>query len=306
MDYFKQIMSTQTILFIYLIAGIVCRKSGICSDEFRTKLTDFLLHITLPCMIFESFHMDFSVDILWNSGIALLIASVVAGFSILLGQLLFRRFPAERRCVMQYGTLCNNSVFTGFPLVNGLFGNSGLLLASFYVIPNRILMWVVGISYFSGKKERGLSQVLHTLRLPAVAAVYIGLFRMVSGITLPVSFDTAISGIGACTSPLAMILVGSILADNDIRHIFDKGAFYLVLIRQIVIPLLSLGGLRLFPVDSLTVGVSVVISGMPIATTTAILAQRYGADTRFASGCVFLSTLTSLVTVPLLTFLLPQ
>ena len=79
---------------------------------------------------------------------------------------------------------------------------------------------------------------------------------------------------------------------------------WLSLIHIFLLPAVCLVALRLLGVDPLTAGVSVVLTGMPIGSTTAILAQKYGADAQFASKCVFISTLTSLVTVPILTLFL--
>lgn len=305
MEQFSQMIETQTILFLYLIVGVICRKLGICSDEFRSKLTDFLLYITLPCMIFESFNMELSLTVLQNTGVILLTAIAVSAISIVLNCFIYRRVPENQRRVMQYGTLCSNSVFTGFPVISSLYGSSGLLLASVFVIPTRILMWTKGIAYFTGKTEKGFSRILKTLCLPAVVAVYLGLLRMILGIPIPKCLNTAIDGIGACTSPFAMILVGTILADSNIRQIIKLNVFFLVAIRQAVIPILCLLLLQAMPLDGLVIGVSTVLAGMPIATTTAILAQRYNCDAQFASSCVFVSTVTSLLTVPLLTLLIP-
>lgn len=89
-----------------------------------------------------------------------------------------------------------------------------------------------------------------------------------------------------------------------LKTVFDPKCFYLVAVRQLLLPAVCLVALRLLGVDPLTAGVSVVLTGMPIGSTTAILAQKYGADAQFASKCVFISTLTSLVTVPILTLFL--
>lgn len=97
---------------------------------------------------------------------------------------------------------------------------------------------------------------------------------------------------------------GAILADVPPKTVFDPKCFYLVAVRQLLLPAVCLVALRLLGVDPLTAGVSVVLTGMPIGSTTAILAQKYGADAQFASKCVFISTLTSLVTVPILTLFL--
>ena len=98
---------------------------------------------------------------------------------------------------------------------------------------------------------------------------------------------------------IAMALVGAILADVPLKTVFDPRCFYLVAVRQFLLPGICLAALRLLGMDALPNGVSVVITGMPIGSTTAILAQKYGADAQFASKCVFISTLTTLVTVPI-------
>ena len=98
--------------------------------------------------------------------------------------------------------------------------------------------------------------------------------------------------------------MGAILADVPLRDVVEWKAFYLSAVRQLLLPLVCLAALRLLQVDALTLGISVVLSGMPIGSTTAILAQKYGADAQFASKCVFISTLTSLITVPILTLFL--
>ena len=73
MDSFFKMVDVQTVLFIYMAVGFFCRKKGIFNDAARDKLTDFVVLITLPCMIFESFHMEFSLESLKQGGVAVLI-----------------------------------------------------------------------------------------------------------------------------------------------------------------------------------------------------------------------------------------
>ena len=164
------------------------------------------------------------------------------------------------------------------------------------------LMWSAGLSLFTPTSGwAGLKKVaVH----PTIIAVYLGLIRMFTGFSLPGFLDSAVGSIGDCTSPLAMMLVGVILAQVPLRDVVELKVFYLVLVRQILFPAACLAVLKALAVDPLTIGVSVVLSGMPIGSTTAILAAKYGADARYGSKCVFISTVTSLLTVPLLTLFL--
>lgn len=302
MESFSKMVDVQTVLFIYMAVGFYCRKKGIFNDVARDKLTDFVVFITLPCMIFESFNMEFSLDALKQGAVALIIAVGMACVALLLGKVLYNRFPYEEKSILQYGTLVSNSGFAGLPVVSGAYGDEGLFLGSLFIIPTRILMWSAGISLFT--KADAKQAVKKVMLNPGIIAVEVGLIRMILQIPLPHFVDSAVDNLGACTSPLAMALVGAILADVPLKTVFDPKSFYLVAVRQFLLPGICLVALRLLGMDPLTIGVSVVITGMPIGSTTAILAQKYGADAQFASKCVFISTLTSLVTVPILTLFL--
>lgn len=302
MDSFFKMVDVQTVLFIYMAVGFGCRKAGIFNDVARDKLTDFVVFVTLPCMIFESFNMAFSLESLKQGVLALLIAVGMSCVALLLGKVLYNRFPYEEKSILQYGTLVSNSGFAGLPVVSGAYGDEGLFLGSLFIIPTRILMWSAGISLFTRADAK--QAVKKVLLNPGIIAVEVGLVRMLFQIPLPHFVDTAVDNLGGCTSPMAMALVGAILVDVPLKTVFDLKSFYLVAVRQFLLPGICLAALRLLHVDPLTIGVSVVITGMPIGSTTAILAQKYVADAKFASKCVFISTLTSLVTVPILTLFL--
>lgn len=302
MDSFFKMVDVQTVLFIYMAVGFGCRKAGIFNDVARDKLTDFVVFVTLPCMIFESFNMAFSLESLKQGALALLIAVGMSCVALLLGKVLYNRFPYEEKSILQYGTLVSNSGFAGLPVVSGAYGDEGLFLGSLFIIPTRILMWSAGISLFTRADAK--QAVKKVLLNPGIIAVEVGLVRMLFQIPLPHFVDTAVDNLGGCTSPMAMALVGAILVDVPLKTVFDLKSFYLVAVRQFLLPGICLAAPRLLHVDPLTIGVSVVITGMPIGSTTAILAQKYVADAKFASKCVFISTLTSLVTVPILTLFL--
>ena len=200
-----------SVLFIYMAVGFFCRKKGIFNDAARDKLTDFVVLITLPCMIFESFHMEFSLESLKQGGVAVLIATVMAAAALLLGKVLYNRFPYGEKSILQYGTLVTNSGFAGLPVVSGAYGDEGLFLGSLFIIPTRILMWSAGISLFT--KADAKQAVRKVLLNPGIIAVEVGLVWMLFQLPLPHFVDAAVDNLGACTSPMAMALVGAILAD---------------------------------------------------------------------------------------------
>ena len=274
----------QSVLFVYLLIGILCRKTGLVAGSARQSFTNFLLYVSLPCMVFQSFDMEFTWQTMKQGALAFVIALATAMAALVFGKIAYRRVPADQRCIMEYGTLVNNAGFVGLPVVESAYGQAGLFLGSLFIIPNRIMMWSAGISLFTDAplKQRVKSVLLN----PGIIAVWLGFARMMFRPALPSFAVRAVSALGAMSGPL------------------EPKAFVLVAVRQFLFPLAALAVLRLLGADALTTNIAVVITGMPIGSSTAILADKYGANAAFASKCVFVSTVTSLVTIPILTLFL--
>ena len=302
MNGFLQMAGIQSVLFLYMLVGYVSRKTGLLGPDARKSFTDFVIYIALPCMIFQSFDMEMTAETLRTGATALFIASDMACAALLVGRFAYGWCRPRERCILQYGTLVSNSGFAGLPVVESAYGAAGLFLGSLFIIPTRILMWSAGISLFTDapRAQRFKNVMLN----PGILAVEAGILRMVLGIPLPAQLNRALSALGGCTTPLAMAIVGMILAQVDWRTVLEPKAFLLAAVRQLALPLALLAVLKALGTDPLTLQVAVVLTGMPIGSTTAILAAKYGADADFASKAVFISTLTSLVTVPFLTLFL--
>lgn len=302
MDYFLHLLSTQAILFVYILLGIYTRKKGIITKDNQQKMIDLILTILLPCMIFGSYDQKITLEVIKKAGLIMLIAFSICVAAIYLGKLLYRKYPYEKGSIMKYGTIVNNSGFAGLPICSEIFGDIGLFYASFFLIPNRIFMWTAGISLFerTDNKEKWKKVLLN----PNIIAVVLGLLFNTLSIELPGFINRSIENIGATVSPLSMMVVGAILADVDLKTIFDKSVFYMASIRLVLLPLLTLGIVTLFQMDSTVSGVALVLTSMPVGTTTALLAAKYNADVDFASKCVFVTTMLSLITVPLLMLLI--
>jgi hypothetical protein len=138
-----------------------------------------------------------------------------------------------------------------------------------------------------------------------VVTIYIGAVLMITGWQIPGVFGTAIANLGSMTGPLSMILIGATLAHMDWKMLLDKTVLGASFFRLIAFPMLTAVILKLvFHADAMTMNLSVILLAMPIASNTAAMAERYGGDYVFASACVSVSTLLSVVTVPLITWLI--
>jgi predicted permease len=298
MKSFMQLLNIQAVLFVYILIGIYVKKKTIITKENQQKYIDLVLQVLMPCMILNSFQQKLTTEIVKKAGIVIGIAFGIAIAALLLGKILYRKYPYAKRSIMQYGTIVNNSGFAGLPLTGEIFGETGLFFASFFLIPNRIFMWSAGISLF--EKTDTKTKWKNVLLNPNIIAVELGLIRCFLPIEIPYFLDYSIGKLGATVSPISMIIVGAILADVDIRTIFDKSVFFVAGVRLILLPLLTIGIISIFSLEETISGVALVLTAMPVGTTTALLAAKYKADVDFASKCVFVTTILSLITVPLL------
>lgn len=295
---FNNLMDLQIEIFILMIIGYFLRKTNIVSKENRKSLTDLVIYIILPANIIYSFMIEMDATII-KSGLAILIVSIVIQLACqVFGKYFFIKTPPRQQSVLQYGTICSNAGFMGSPLIQGLYGLDGLLFASIYLIPQRIVMWSGGVACFTSAK--GKDVVKKVITHPCIIAVFIGLIIMAGQIQLPNFINESIKTLSGCTMALSMIVIGGILGEIRLRDVISKLTLYYSLIRLIIIPLLVLGGCVLATLPPLVIAVSTVLAGMPAGSTTAILAEKYNGDSMLAVEIVFLSTALSLVTIPLL------
>ena len=289
----------QSVLFLYMLIGWICRKTDLVKAAAQPSFTNFLLYVSIPCMVFQSFDMEFTMETLYRGASVLTIATISALVSLVFGRYAYNWCNPREKCIMKYGTLVNNSGFAGLPVIQDAYGQDGLFLGSLFIIPNRIMMWSAGISLFT---DAPLKQRIKNVMLnPGIIAVELGVLRMLFQPAIPQQLNKALSALGAMSTPLGMVIIGMILSGVSPRTVLDKKAFILVAVRQFLFPLGTLAILRLLGTDLLTLQISVVLTGMPVGSSTAFLADKYGADAVFASKCVFISTLTSLITIPILT-----
>lgn len=298
------VIELQLIVFTLMGMGIALTKLKIITKPGRSCMTDLLINVILPCNVINSFLIKMSFSIFIKTIWAFFIALGIQLVSYLLGKVLYHFTDSSKKKVLQYATMCSNAGFMGNPIIEGLYGPGGLLYASVYLIPLRVFMWSAGLACFTSvdKKDALKKLALH----PCIIAVWIGALLLVTQAPLPSFMGKTIKYISNCTLPVSIIIIGSILAEVNFRRIASRLTLYYSAIRLLAIPLITLLICRLFQADLLITGVSVILAGMPAGSTTAILAEKYGGDAPFASKCVFISTLLSMVTIPLLCLLMEK
>ena len=194
------------------------------------------------------------------------------------------------------------------------------MYASIFIIPMRVMMWSAGIACFTESPD--MKSVVKKLVVhPCIVAVYIGLGLMIfqaplnqlynavlnCGIPLVPdlvrvffgALDKGVRSAGGCTTAMTMVLIGMMFSGMSLRSMLDGNTLFISALRLAILPALLLAACRLVGIDPFLTGVCLLITGMPAGSTSAILAAKYGCDYTFATKCIVVSTLLSLVTIPI-------
>ena len=294
---FKNMIDMQLMMFLLVGIGFFIRKKGIVNTEGRMNMINLCLYITLPFNVLHSFLRKWDWNLFIACGVIILLSVGFNAISVFFSAVLYKKQEENRQKSLKYGTIISNSGFLGNPMVEGIYGSEGLLYAALFMLPVRIVMWTIGIAVFlKGRKEKLWKNVLTH---PCIVAIYAGVIIMVCGIQFPTFVEKTIVGISGCNTPLSMMLVGMMLAEVKPKGLIDKTMVFYTAIRLLVIPAVVFAITAFLPIDGMLRGITVIMAGMPAPITTALLSAKYGGDEKYATGMVFLSTILSLITLPL-------
>ena len=284
-------------MFLLIMTGFMLRKFGLITDAGKKCITDVLLYAILPCNIIKAFTADLGSDRWKEFAVLLAVAIAVQVLALIICHFCYNRMNAGEKAVYQYATVCSNSGFLGNPVAESVFGSMGLLYASVFLIPQRVVMWTAGVSYFTQEtdKRKAYKKILIH---PSMIATYIGFIILIFHLTIPTPIYKAVVSLSNCTTAMTMMYVGTILVGVDFKALITKKQLYYNLIRLVIMPAIIWIGCRLLQIDPLITGVGVLLTSMPAGSTTSLLAAKYEADEESAAKCVVLSTLLSIIAIP--------
>jgi len=291
----------QILLLGFILVGFISAKLRMIDEHSRSSISDLILNVFLPCNIISSFFGTDGSQLL-SLGLIIVVSTGLLILCFLLSKPLYRRFGAEQKKVLLYATIISNASFLGNPVVESVYGHSALIYAAVYLIPLRVALWTLGIAIFSGSKGSLKKAVFH----PCLVAVYIGFIIMFTRFNTPSVLSRFVFSLGNCTTPISMMVVGSVLGMAESKKLITGLSVYFSFIRLICIPLLVLGIMLVINPDPVVTGVAVILSGAPAPVTTSILAGKYKSDNELASKIIFVSTLFSMATIPALVWLLQR
>ena len=287
------------VLFLLIGTGMVAVKTGVLKLENKQALSNLLVYIIVPAMVVNSYRMEFSAQILRN----LLAAFGMSVLSVLLGTvitlLLTARKTGSRMPIFRFACIFSNAAYMGFPLISALFGSEGLLYASAYVTVFNILLWTLGYGLVSGGSS--VKEVARSLvRTPVLYAIVVGLGIYLLQIPLPALITQPLELLAGVNTPLSMLITGMLIAAGDVRTIVtDKHIWRLASVRMLLIPAATLALFGVLGFHGTAAQVVTLLECCPAAAITSVFAVQFGHDEHFAAGSVVLTTLLSIVTLPL-------
>lgn len=284
------------IIFAAIAAGFVCRKTGIIDEKGTGVLSNVVIRVILPFYLFNAIacsKANVSADGVFTA------IGLSAAMFVLSGLIAFlfariTKAPENDRGVYMFELLCANVTYIGIPVCTAILGEEAAFYASLLNIPFNLLCFSLGVFLLSGKFS--LKRILN----PAFLSGVLGCIVFVSGIKIPSVVSDACSFLGQATSPIAMLVIGSVLASADIKEIFGEWRA----IPYVIIRLFGIAGLVLLLTGSLDIdpvlrGVLVLMAAMPAATNSTMLCTIYGGNRELSAKLIFISTALSIISIPL-------
>ncbi len=328
-------------LFLIIIIGYIATKLRVISKNTKVALSKIIINISMPCTILSSVmnteNLPSTSDILmllvvaFSTYIVLFVIAKLTSFVL--------RAKGLQKGAVEFGIMFANVGFIGFPVTEAVFGEASTFYTSVFNMPFNLLCYSLGIAMVSGyflkqntrqgdgflvadsdnmysshnknrdKEPVPLSRSKMLKKILLSPALIAGLLCVIMGITKfqgPEFLADTFEIVGGITTPGALIIIGASLAEMPFTEMFTNAKAYIFALIQVVItPLIMYLIYR--PIcgdDYLLLGETVVISAMPVATAGTMLCVEYGGDEKFMAQITFITTLATVVTIPLIAMVL--
>lgn len=295
------------ILVVFCLVGYVLSKTGWIDATHSKTLSILLVYIFYPCVLFNSFSARFTPYYLVEKAPLFLVSLGIIPVVVITAKVINRflsKEPFEKR-VNEYSMSMANIGYMGYPLAEAIFGGSVLLDCMIFALPMNVYIGTVGYNMLTaGEKKKTLLQQIIT---PSMVGILLGCFVGITGIRLPSVVCEITQKSAACMAPISMLLTGMTISQFSIKEmLLNKKVYIISGVRLMLAPLLVFGLLKLFCLEfALTAGV--LLYAMPCGMNTIVYPQLVGKDCRLGAATVLVSTILSLITIPLcLHFLLGQ
>ena len=295
------VMST---LFVIVIVGYMAGKLGYMGGEFDRKLSSLVINWTCPALILSSAMTGDLPDrrfILPLLAISVVTYLVLTGVAFWLPRFLTRRKDDEG--VVGFAMMFGNVGFMGYPVVASIFGHEAVFYAAVLNVVNTFAVFTVGTILVTGKGEvegpHFQKKVLYST--PMLSAYLTMLIVALEIDNIPACISQPLTMIGDITVPAALLIIGSSMSQLPLRALMGNATVYITTVmRLVVVPVAMYFLCLLLGFDPYVVNINTVVIAMPVATYGTILCLKYNRDTSLMAEVTFITTLLSMITIPLL------
>ena len=283
------------IMALLMAVGIYLSRKGFLSPQGTKDLGAILLRIIIPCVIVKSYITTYSrerlLELALSAGLALVAFILAMGIAYLV--------YGKRRRIENFASAFCNAGFIGIPLAQAVIGDEGVFYMAASVALLNLFQWTYGVYIMTDRRDSISAKTI--AKNPVVIAIVIGIALFLSRLPVPGIVTSTLGYIAGMNTPVAMILMGTYMAKLPWRKLLDKRAYGCVLLRLVVIPAVVLAVFWALPISNQNVALAAYLAAAtPVGANICVFAQQYDCDYEFSVVTVCLSTVLSIVTVPLM------
>lgn len=300
LSYFLSITVQVGILFVLIAVGMVITKLKVVTKTGVDQIVDVLLYVVTPCLIVDSFlSVEFNKDTITELLIAAGCAILTHIIGIIFALVFLRVKPDAMKSVYRFGVVFSNGGFMSLPLAEAILGEKGVVLVSMYVIVFNIMTWTYGVSLFKSEQKASKLKILIN---PGTIGVIIGLPLFLLSVHMPEIVTKPLEYLSSLNTPLAMLVTGYFLMSANIKSgIRDVKMWIAAALRLLVVPLCCVLLFKYAFGLSGTLLIGCIIPACaPTAVNTMMLSAKFGGDTALASRLLSVTTVLSIITMPLM------
>ena len=283
------------IMALLMAVGIYLSRKGFLSPQGTKDLGAILLRIIIPCVIVKSYITTYSrerlLELALSAGLALVAFILAMGIAYLV--------YGKRRRIENFASAFCNAGFIGIPLAQAVIGDEGVFYMAASVALLNLFQWTYGVYIMTDRRDSISAKTI--VKNPVVIAIVIGIALFLSRLPVPGILTSTLGYIAGMNTPVAMILMGTYMAKLPWRKLLDKRAYGCVLLRLVIIPAVVLLVFWALPISNQNVALAAYLAAAtPVGANICVFAQQYDCDYEFSVVTVCLSTVLSIVTVPLM------
>lgn len=297
------------VLFATMGIGYLCTQRKWISAEANVGLGNLVLFITIPVLLFSSMaNTSISNEMLVNFGIIVVLQFLcMLVFGRILRMIYSKLgYPKEQLDMLEVTAASENNAFIGLPIALMFFGQEGVVYMSASVMGLNFYVWSYGLYTVKGGTGETIGSVLKTILKgainPNISSIALGLLVAVLGLTkyIPSFLADFIASIGGTSTPLSLIYIGALAGSGGIIPLLrEKDTFRASVIKMIVVPFLAFCLMFILPVEPIVKAVFFMAMAMPAAAVVPMVVGRYGVGVQMSSKIVLMTTVLSMITLPI-------